>query len=299
MIRNTLSARHIVMALAVSLLWGLNFVAIKIGLQSIPPFLMGALRFALVALPWILLLPPPKVDIKTLMGYGLTISFGQFAFLFSAIASGMPSGIASLVLQMQAFFTVAIAAFAYQEKLLLNNLLGMSIAFIGLVILYIPSMIMPVGKLPLLGLVLTLGAALSWAIGNIICKRAGTGNSLNLVVWGAAVPIVPFLILSWLFEGPDKIFLAVQEMSLASGLAIVFMSFAATLIGYTLWGKLLSEVSAQVVTPFALLVPVVGLTASWIVFAESLSQLQCLGAMIVACGLLVNMFGIYIRRLRA
>lgn len=68
-----------------------------------PPLLLAGLRFLLVAFPAIFFVARPKVPLTLLLGYGLTISFGQFAFLFCAIKFGMPAGLASLVLQAQAF----------------------------------------------------------------------------------------------------------------------------------------------------------------------------------------------------
>jgi O-acetylserine/cysteine efflux transporter len=133
--KTVLSARHIITALIVIFLWGMNFVVIKIGLKGIPPFLLGALRFMLVAFPAILFLPRPKVPLKWLLAYALTISLGQFAFLFSAMAVGMPAGLASLVLQAQAFFTVGFSALVFGDKLRAANLLGMLIASIGLALL--------------------------------------------------------------------------------------------------------------------------------------------------------------------
>ena len=135
MSKNVLTTRHLMTALIVVCLWGMNFVVIKIGLKGIPPFLMGALRFMLVAFPAILFLPRPKVPFKLLVAYALAISLGQFAFLFSAMAVGMPAGLASLVLQAQAFFTVGLSAVVFGDKLRASNLIGMLIASAGLILL--------------------------------------------------------------------------------------------------------------------------------------------------------------------
>jgi O-acetylserine/cysteine efflux transporter len=295
---NLISPRHIITALIVIFLWGMNFVVIKIGLQGVPPFLLGALRFVLVAFPAILFLPRPQVPFKWLLAYALTISLGQFAFLFSAMAVGMPAGLASLVLQAQAFFTVGLSALVFGDKLRASNLLGMIIASLGLVLLGSASLnnaATSVSHVSLLGFLLTLCAALSWACGNVINKKIGSISSsvstLSLVAWSALIPILPFFLLSYLFEGSAAIVGSLSNLSLSSVLTVMYLAFAATLVGYTLWGRLLASLPTHMVAPLTLLVPVVGLTAAWLLLGEALKTSQIIGAAIVMCGLLINVFG--------
>ncbi|MBI3283641.1 MAG: EamA family transporter [Burkholderiales bacterium] len=285
------SPRHLATALIVIFLWGMNFVVIKIGLKGVPPFLLGALRFMLVAFPAILFLPRPKVPLKLLLAYALSISLGQFAFLFSAMAVGMPAGLASLVLQAQAFFTVGLSALVFGDQLRASNLLGMLIASIGLLLLGSASLANSASQVTVLGFALTLCAALSWASGNVINKKIGPTAVLSLVSWSALIPIVPFLLLSLVFEGAATITHSLTHLSLSSILTVVYLAVAATLIGYTLWGRLLSSLPTHMVAPLTLLVPVVGLSAAWILLGEALQPRQILGAAIVMGGLLVNVFG--------
>ncbi|WP_394779454.1 EamA family transporter [Undibacterium sp.] len=286
-----MSPRQLIIALIVIFLWGMNFVVIKIGLKGIPPLLLGALRFSLVAFPAILFLPRPKVQLKWLLAYALTISLGQFAFLFSAMAVGMPAGLASLVLQAQAFFTVGFSALAFGDKLRPSNLLGMLVASMGLVLLGSASISSSASQVTLLGFILTLLAAASWACGNVVNKKIGSTSLLSLVAWSALIPVIPFFLLSLYFEGAATISDSIMHISLSSVLAIVYLAFAATLIGYTLWGGLLSSLPTHMVAPLTLLVPVVGLTAAWMLLGEALQPLQLLGAAVVMGGLLINVFG--------
>ncbi|MFZ6747992.1 EamA family transporter [Undibacterium sp. Ren11W] len=293
-----MSPRHILTALIVIFLWGMNFVVIKIGLKGVPPFLLGALRFLLVAFPAILFLPRPKVPFKWLLAYALTISLGQFAFLFSAMAVGMPAGLASLVLQAQAFFTVGLSALVFGDKLRASNLLGMLVASMGLVLLgsaSLSNVASSVSQVTLLGFILTLCAALSWACGNVINKKIGALSSsvstLSLVAWSALIPILPFFLLSYVFEGRAVMLDSLSHLSLSSVLTVVYLAFAATLVGYTLWGRLLAALPTHMVAPLTLLVPVVGLSAAWILLDEALKTSEIIGAAIVMCGLLINVFG--------
>src|SRR5690554_4221397 len=185
-------------ALVVITAWGMNFVVIKVGLDEIPPLLLGALRFTLVAFPAVFFIKRPALPWRIIILYGLTISLGQFIFLFTAMYVGMPAGLASLVLQSQAFFTVLIAALLLGEGVRRHNILGMGAAVLGLFLIQLGA---APGSMTLLGFLLTLLAALCWATGNIVVKHAGKVDMLGLVVWGALIPPLPFLALSWMLEG--------------------------------------------------------------------------------------------------
>lgn len=275
--------KDVLLALVVIAVWGLNFVVIKIGLQGVPPLLLGALRFLLVLFPAIFFIPRPRLSWRWLLAYGMTISLGQFAFLFY----GMPAGLASLVLQAQAFFTLLFAVPLLGERVRAGQLLGLLVAAAGLTLIGLRS-----GPgMTLAGFALTLCAASMWALGNIVTRRIGKVDILGLVVWGALVPPLPFLALSLWLEGPATLERAMLGLDLQSLLAIVYLAFAATMLGYGLWGRLLSRYPASQVAPFSLLVPVVGLSASALLLGERLDIQQGAGVGLVLAGLLVNLYG--------
>ena len=161
------------LALLVVVVWGLNFVVIKLGLHNMPPLMLAGLRFMLVAFPALLFVARPAIPLRLLLGYGLTISFGQFAFLFCAIGLGMPAGLASLVLQAQAF-TIILGAFVFGERLQGKQLAGIALAIFGVLVLVEGSL--GGEHVPLVGFMLTLAAALSWACGNIFNKNHVPGD---------------------------------------------------------------------------------------------------------------------------
>lgn len=275
--------KDVLLALVVIAVWGLNFVVIKIGLQGVPPLLLGALRFLLVLFPAIFFIPRPRLPWRWLLAYGMTISLGQFAFLFY----GMPAGLASLVLQAQAFFTLLFAVPLLGERVRAGQLLGLLVAAAGLTLIGLRS-----GPgMTLAGFALTLCAASMWALGNIVTRRIGKVDILGLVVWGALVPPLPFLALSLWLEGPATLERPMLGLDLQSLLAIVYLAFAATMLGYGLWGRLLSRYPASQVAPFSLLVPVVGLSASALLLGERLDIQQGAGVGLVLAGLLVNLYG--------
>ncbi|AOZ03547.1 O-acetylserine/cysteine exporter [Cupriavidus sp. USMAHM13] len=289
-----MQAKDRLLALAIVLVWGINFVVIKVGLAGMPPMLLGTLRFLLVAFPAVLFVPRPRLPLRLLLAYGATISLGQFAFLFYAMAVGMPAGLASLVLQAQAFFTLAIAAAWLGEPLRWFNLAGMAVAAAGLALIGTGAATASGGAhgaMSVAGFVLTLCAAACWATGNIVSKRIGPVDLVGLVVWGALVPIVPFALLSLAFEGPARIAASLSQVSGAAVFAVCYLAFVATLFGYSMWGRLLTRYAASKVAPLTLLVPVVGLVSAHWLLGEDLAPAQWAGAAVVMAGLLVNVSG--------
>ncbi|EJL80864.1 EamA-like transporter family [Herbaspirillum sp. CF444] len=286
----SMRSTHLVLVLLVILVWGVNFAIIKVGLAGVPPMLLGSLRFILAAFPALLFLRPPKVPLRLYLAFGLTISVGQFAFLFSAIHVGMPSGLASLVLQSQSFFTLLLTVLWLREKWRANQLAGLLLAAGGLTLIGSAHG----ASMPLLGFLLTIAAAAMWACGNIVSRavgRYGPMNQLAFVVWASLVPPLPMFALSWVMEGPAAIGSALQHMSLQSIAAVAYIAWASTLFGYAVWNFLIARYSVNRVAPFTLLVPLVGLTTGWLAFGEALQTIHFVGAALLMVGLIVNLFG--------
>ncbi|EEL7155485.1 O-acetylserine/cysteine exporter [Salmonella enterica subsp. enterica serovar Bareilly] len=286
------------LALLVVVVWGLNFVVIKVGLHHMPPLLLAGLRFLLVAFPAIFFVARPKVPLTLLLGYGLTISFGQFAFLFCAIKFGMPAGLASLVLQAQAFFTMALGAFVFSERLQRKQLAGIALAIIGLLVLIEASL--NGQHIAMSGFMLTLAAAFSWACGNIFNKKIMQHSPrpavMPLVVWSALIPILPFLLSSLLLEGVDHITQSLITIDMTTILSLLYLAFVATILGYGIWGALLGRYETWRVAPLSLLVPVVGLASAAVLLGETLTGMQLAGAVLIMAGLYINVFGFRVRR---
>ncbi|AEB59503.1 permease, DMT superfamily [Ectopseudomonas mendocina] len=282
-----MTPKDLLLALLVIVVWGLNFVVIKVGLHGMPPMLMGALRFLLAAFPAILFVRRPQVPLRWMLAYGMTISLGQFAFLFYAMYVGMPAGLASLVLQSQAFFTLFFAALFLGERLRGSNLFGLLVAASGLVLIGLQG-----GQaMTLAGFALTIAAASMWALGNVVTRKLGKVNLVGLVVWGSLIPPLPFLALSLWLEGPELISQSLRTLGLDSMLVLAYLAFGATILGYGLWSRLLSRYPASQVAPFSLLVPVVGISSSALLLGERLGALQMVGAALVMAGLLINVWG--------
>lgn len=281
---------HLALVLLIIVVWGVNFAIIKVGLAGVPPLLLAGLRFVLAALPAIFFVRPPKVPLRLYIGFGLTTSVGQFAFLFSAIHVGMPSGLASLVLQSQSFFTLLLTVVWLREKWHGNQLAGLLLAAGGLALIGSAHGV----SMPMSGFLLTIAAAVMWGGGNIVSRaigRHGPINQFGFVVWASLVPPLPLLALSWLIEGPVAIASALRDFSLQSFGAVAYIAWASTLFGYAAWNFLISRYAVNRVAPFTLLVPLVGLTTGWLAFGEELHAVHLAGGALLMLGLAINVFG--------
>lgn len=276
--------RDFVLVMVVVIAWGSNFTAMKIGLAELPPFLFVGLRFALL-LPLLLILPRPA-PWRYVIGVGLFINIGQFAFLFSAMRADVTAGLASLILQAQAPLTILLAAIVFRERVLKVQAAGIGLAVLGLVLFGASAG----GNVTALGVGLILCGALSWACGNLVLKRLRGVDMLALFAWSSLIPPLPMLALSYGVEGAAP-FATIAAMSLQGWLAVLYVAIISTAVGFSIWGGLLSRHPAAVVTPFALLIPVVGLSVSAVILGERITAIEALAAAIIMAGLALAVLG--------
>jgi len=277
---------HILLAVAVAAVWGLNFVAIKLGLRDFPPVFFCALRFALASLPLLVLgwREGPPLPWRWIVAIGVPLGVVQFPLLFFGIDVGMPAGLASLVLQSQAFFTAIFAVAALGDRPGPKQIAGMLLAFAGIGVI---ATEMPTGS-SLLGLGLTLAAAASWAVANIVMKKAKAPDLFRMMVWVSLVPPLPLLALSLVAEGPERIAHAFTGLSWIGVGSLVYIAGAATLFGFAAWGFLMRHYPASLVAPFSLLVPIFGMSSSALLLGETFTTLKLMGGLLVFAGLALS-----------
>ncbi len=288
-----LSRGDLLRALGVIVIWGLNFVVMKIGLQSLSPMMLGALRFAAASLPFIVFVRCPAMPWRYIMAYGLAQGVGQFGLLFLGLRLGMTAGMASVVMQTQAFFTLVMAATLLGERARAWQWLGLLIAFVGLLMIA-GAHGEGARQMTLIGFVLTLGAAFMWAVSNLVARRAaqaGAYEPFPFIVWSSLVPIVPFLLLSAWVDGTASMAKQIAGFDGRALFAVTYLALLATLLAYSLWTRLLQRHPAGRVTPFSLLVPVVGLVAAMTLLGEVPTPLQWAGTVTVLAGMVVNQSG--------
>ncbi|RGE39848.1 O-acetylserine/cysteine exporter [Comamonas testosteroni] len=286
---------------AVIVIWGLNFVVMKLGLQTLSPMLLGALRFMAASLPFVLFIKPPAMPRRYVLAYGLAQGLGQFGLLFLGLRLGMTAGMASVVMQTQAFFTLILAAALLQERVQTRQYLGLLLAFGGLLVIALGRG-EGAQQMTLAGFVLTLGAALMWAVSNLVARHAAQTSPgyapLPFIVWSSLVPIAPFTLLAIWQDGLQGVLQQLHTLDGKAWFAVLYLALLATLLAYSLWTRLLQRHPAAKVTPFSLLVPVIGLLAAMMVLDEQPTALQWMGAAAVLCGMLVNQGSGWLKLLR-
>ncbi|MBC7594791.1 MAG: EamA family transporter [Kineosporiaceae bacterium] len=286
-----MSNRDRFLAILVAVIWGINFPAIATALDHFSPLFLVALRFGFLAVPAILFVPRPKVRLRWLIGYGLGFGTLQFVGLFVGIREGLPSGLASVVLQASAPMTVVLAGFWLGERITRRQTIGILIAASGLALIAIHRS-QTAAMLPVL---LVLLGAFGWAIGNICSREARPENPLHFMMWMSVIPPVPMFALALLVEGPDSIWKQVRTMGTAeafpSMIGLAYVVLLATVVGAGIWTTLLKAHPASSVAPFSMLVPVTGLLSAWILLGEVAEPIELAGSAITVCGVLSASIG--------
>jgi O-acetylserine/cysteine efflux transporter len=273
------------LALAVVAVWGTNFAVIKTTLNALPPILFACLRFLFVFFPAAFFIKRPNVPWKQLAAYSLLISVGQFALLYIAIDGYISPGLASLVVQMQVFFTIGLAIWLNGEKVRPFQWFALAIAVSGVAVIAVFTD----GSATMLGLCLALMAGASWAGGNTVARAAGKVDMLSYVVWASAFAIPPLAILSLLYDGLPAIREGLATAGLATWAGVLWQSVGNTLFGYTAWGWLLARHPAATIVPASLLVPVFGIGASVIFLGEGLPPWKVTACALIIAGLAFNL----------
>jgi O-acetylserine/cysteine efflux transporter len=294
------SSRDYLSALAVVVIWGLNFIFMKFALRDFTPFQMGAARYVFAVFPLIVFIKRPNLDVKWLLYYGLFQGVGQFGFLFVGLKLGMTAALASVLMQTQVFFTALISFFLLGEKPSRSLQIGLLLAATGLVCFamnYIAPQAINTKVTTLFGLIFCVLGASMWAASNIVVRKAqqslkmdSSFDAVAFLVWSSTVPILPFVGLTLLFDAE-----ATRWRWLAapwsSWISVAFLGWVATIIAYALWTGLLKRHPANRVAPFSLGVPVVGITAGMVVLGEQITGWQWGGIAFVVAALLTVMFG--------
>lgn len=279
---------HIALAALVAAVWGVNFVVIEIGLDHFPPLLFSALRFLAAALPAVFFVGRPKVAWKWIVGVGLVLGVGKFGLLFLGMDRGMPAGLSSLVLQVQAVFTALFAALALGERPGRAKVWGMGVALVGIGVAAVDEG----ASGPVLAFVLVIAAAACWGVSNVLTRKASPPDSLNFMVWVSAVPVLPLLGLSLLFEGWDRDAEALAALDLSGAGIILYVAWITTVFGFGAWSFLLGRYPASSVAPFTLLVPVFGMSSAALLLGEPVGPLRwCAAALLVGGVALTSLAG--------
>jgi O-acetylserine/cysteine efflux transporter len=278
---------HVLLGLSVVAIWGSNFVVIKLALAQWPPLLFAALRFVLAFAPAALLLPRPAVAWRLQAAYATLLGVGQFGVLYLAMRGAISPGLASLVIQTQVFFTIALAIrFDGQAGLRPPQWLALGLAASGIVLIGAHGG----GDATPVGVAMILFAALCWAAANIVATRVRGTPMLPFVVWSSIWTVPPLLALSLAVEGWPAMRAAVLQADLGGWIALAWQAWGNTVFGYGVWAWLLARHPAATISPLALGVPVVGMLSSALWLGESLPGWKLAAAALVIGGLGLNLW---------
>lgn len=278
--------RDISLAILITFLWALNFIVIKIGLESFPPLLFSALRFILCAIPLVFFIDRKGMSFKTIIGVGFFLGFIKFGLLFVGMHLGMTAALSSVVLQVQTFFTAILAYFILKQTLSLIKISGMIIAFFGIAGMFVDRLNNT--EIGFYSFSLIVIAGFAWAVSNIITNKSEKVEPFSLVIWMSLVPPIPLFILSYFFETNQIAVL--MNIGFKEIIVLLYTSGISTLFGFAIWSRLIKENGASQIAPFSLLVPVFGVVLSYI-YGETLTLIEIISSLVMFIGLIVFVIG--------
>jgi O-acetylserine/cysteine efflux transporter len=273
------------LAIFVAFIWGFNFVVIEIGLDSFPPILFSALRFSCAAFPAVLLWSRGDIEWRWIISIGVTLGIVMFSFLFIGMYAGMPAGLSSLVLQIQAVFTILLSIFILRDMPTIWQKIGIIIAFLGIGFLAVDKY----ETTSFLGFILVIASGFAWAVSNILMKRCGNIDMFRLIIWMSIIPPIPLFLISLIFETGH--INALSNISWAGAGSILYTGLISTVLAFAIWGRLFQKYSPNVVAPFSLLVPIFGIISSFIMLDEKFTHIELIASCIAFVGLSLIVFG--------
>ncbi|MBV1700330.1 MAG: EamA family transporter [Hyphomicrobiales bacterium] len=278
-----MSPRHLALAMFVMVIWGFNFVVTRLALDHYPPMLLVAMRFALAAVP-ALFLPRPRIGFWRMVGISASMFMGQYVFLYLALMLGFPAGLSSVALQVQAFFTILLAAAVLGERPSPRQIIGTLVAFAGLAVI---GLAVSGAGIPLASVILLLASGLAWAVGNVLMRGGGSFDPLAMIVWLSLIPPLPVFLLSLYFEGTGRVMQALAATNWQSLALLAYIAVFSTLVGFGIWGYLLKTYPASTIAPLTLLVPITGAASAALVLGEHFGTYRIIGMVLILAGLAI------------
>ena len=287
-----MNAKHVVMAFFIVVLWGLNFVALKIAVLSLPPIFLAGFRFLLISIPWIFFVEKPKVSKRQFITLPITLGVLQYSLLYYGMSTGLSAGLSAVILQTQSFFTVIMSTILIKEKPRLNEILGLLIGALGVIILLINNN----GDFKIEAVLIILAAAISWGIANIQLKNLGNVNMVSFLIWISPFAAIVLFIISFILEYDLVLNIDFSNVEIKVFLSIFYTAYLSTVIGFTMWQYLLNKYKSVQITPYGLLVPVTGSIFGYIILSEVLEIYQIIAGIVIIIGLMViSLRGIFVK----
>ena len=246
---------HILMAIAVPLIWGTGFVVAKGAISEFPPILLMAFRFLVTSVVLVWFLKPPVGQLRVLFLIAIVASAIQYSLTFSGL-KGLDAGFAALIVQLEVPFLVILGAILLGEKASQRKWIGIIIAFAGVGLL--------VGKVEFNNawgsVALVVFGAFTWAVGQIFVRKLKNIDGLTTTAWIAIFATPQLFIMSLIFETNQMEF--IENASVSVWWSVLYLGVIMTALGYYFWNTLIRTYAIEKVAPFLLLLPVFSLIGS-------------------------------------
>jgi O-acetylserine/cysteine efflux transporter len=279
---SVMSLIQIVCAVMVPLLWGYQFVVIKVGIVEFPPLFFLGLRFLAMAL---LLVPfvkkPARQELSPVAA--ISVFLGGLNFGLFYVGLGLGSGsISAVAYQLATPFTILLAWPLLAERPSLVTSSGVLLAFLGVVVLAAgPGL--SANAIPIL---LVVGAALAFAVANVLTKRHGPFDPLMLTGWSSLFTVPQVMLMSFVLEDGQLTSLVTADER--GWLALAYTVFIGGIVGFSLWFWLIARCTMGRVAPFGLLLPVFALISSVLFLDEHITPTLIVGALLAISGVAIT-----------
>ena len=278
--------KHLALALLVTFVWGINFPITKLGLDSTDPFVLTGVRFALAAIPLVFFIRRPSVHFGYVAAYGLIFGIGMWGAINYGIAVGVAPGIASLIIQLSAFFTMFWGALLFRERLRPAQWIGAAVVLIGLTGIFVAQQ----GAHQIFGIALIVLSAVAWSIGNVIIKKSGVKEIFSFMVWASLFPPIPMLAATWLIEGGRPFVTTWHNIDSLALFSLAFQVYLATHFSYWGWNSLMKLYPVSTVAPLSLMIPVFGIATSILLIGERVHPAEMVSIMVIITGLAIGIY---------
>ncbi len=266
-------------ALTVVALWGLNFIAAKLSLADMPPFLVTAFRFIGVAVLLVPFCRPRRDQLPGLFGVALVLGIGHFGLLYAGM-SGVDAGTSAVLIQLGVPFSVLLSWAVFKDRPDARTWAGVGLAFGGVVLLAGGA-----ASGSAVSFALIAAAMLMWATANILIKRLGAISAFVLNGWMALMSAPMMILLSAVTETGQ--WAAMRAAGPAAWGGVAFTVVGSSVVAYTLWLGLLRRHPVSRVVPFTLLGPVIGFVAGVLVLGEAVTTIKVIGGLLTTAGVAV------------
>ncbi|MEE9431296.1 MAG: EamA family transporter [Melioribacteraceae bacterium] len=277
----------------ICIVWGTTFLAIKIGVESLPPMLFAGIRW-IIAGPILLLVLyikgiklPQKKDFKHLAIIGILLIGGGNGFVVIG-EQWLPSGLASLLITTLPFWIVSIE-YLIPNSYKLNKfmILGLVVGFFGVSLIFWNELENLLNGNYFWGIVSVLAAVICWSTGSLYSKYKPIGSHPLMNASWQMIIAGTLQISIGLFLGEQNSF----SLNTDGVLAMLYLVFIGSLLGYTSYIYAISKLPVSFVTTYAYVNPVIALLLGWMVLDERINFTLIIAMLIILAGVALVQFG--------